>query len=159
MWYLTQTALRHGVQSTTRYRKTGVARKSGLNSSPDLQRQRSGAKGGRAARRAARLRRLEQTPTHTTWSPMLSPQDLEPFNNLVQAANYVQDFSMTRSGSPPTPPEHSAFTPPSPNVQHQLPASITHDLKCNDIEDTSNAYQPQDMLFSPAYEESYDGSW
>lgn len=100
VWFLTQTALRHGVQSTTRYRKTGVARKSGLNSSPDLQRQRSGAKGGRAARRAARLRRLEQTPSRPTWSPMLTAQSLEPFNNLVHAATYMQDFPMTRTGSP-----------------------------------------------------------
>ena len=159
VWFLTQTALRHGVQSTTRYRKTGVARKSGLNSSPDLQRQRSGAKGGRAARRAARLRRLEQTPSRPTWSPMLTAQSLEPFNNLVHAATYMQDFPMTRTGSPPTPPEYSAYTPTSPNVQHQLPTSITHDPKCSEIEESSSAYHPHDMLFSQAYDDAYDGSW
>jgi hypothetical protein len=60
VWILTADAIRHGVQSTTRYRKHGSNKKTNRTRTPAPLRQRSGAKGGRAARRAARLRREEQ---------------------------------------------------------------------------------------------------
>lgn len=47
------------MQSTTRYRKT-VACKTGSNRPPAIQRQRSGARGGRAARRSAKLKRRQR---------------------------------------------------------------------------------------------------
>lgn len=60
VWILTDDAVRHGVLSTTRYRKHSSNKKTSRTRSPAPLRQRSGAKGGRAARRAARLRRVEQ---------------------------------------------------------------------------------------------------
>ncbi|KIX08199.1 uncharacterized protein Z518_02855 [Rhinocladiella mackenziei CBS 650.93] len=60
-WILTKDAVKNGVQSTTRYRKTGGAKRSLASQVPAIQRQRSGAKGGRAARRAARQRRQERS--------------------------------------------------------------------------------------------------
>lgn len=61
IWGLTEDAIKHGVQSTTRYRKTGTSRKN-CGRSPAVPRQRSGAKGGIAARRSARLRHLRRRP-------------------------------------------------------------------------------------------------
>src|SRR5436190_24148529 len=60
VWVLTENAIKGGVQSTTRYRKTGSGKKSHNSGTPAPLRQRSGARGGRAARRAAKLRRNEQ---------------------------------------------------------------------------------------------------
>ncbi|KAL2004263.1 hypothetical protein VTN02DRAFT_4778 [Thermoascus thermophilus] len=56
-WRLTDEAIAKGVQSTTRYRKQGNHRKAVKSENPAPQRQRSGAKGGRAAKVAARIRR------------------------------------------------------------------------------------------------------
>ncbi|KAL2013048.1 hypothetical protein VTN00DRAFT_573 [Thermoascus crustaceus] len=56
-WRLTEEAIKNGVQSTTRYRKQGNHKKSVKSENPAPQRQRSGAKGGRAAKIAARFRR------------------------------------------------------------------------------------------------------
>jgi hypothetical protein len=60
VWVLTENAIKDGVQSTTRYRKTGSGKKTHTSRAPAPLRQRSGARGGRAARRAAKLRRNEQ---------------------------------------------------------------------------------------------------
>ncbi|KAK2733400.1 hypothetical protein FQN57_002140 [Myotisia sp. PD_48] len=59
-WVLTSKAIAQGVQSTTRYRKPGVHKKTPKSEHPAPQRQRSGAKGGRAAKKAARYRRALQ---------------------------------------------------------------------------------------------------
>jgi hypothetical protein len=48
------------VQSTTRYRKPGIHKKSTKTGHPAPQRQRSGARGGRAARKSAKFRRAVQ---------------------------------------------------------------------------------------------------
>ncbi|KAN0069556.1 hypothetical protein V8E54_012571 [Elaphomyces granulatus] len=56
-WRLTEDARKHGIQSTTRYRKHGNHKKSIRPEHPAPQRQRSGAKGGRAAKITARFRR------------------------------------------------------------------------------------------------------
>lgn len=72
VWVLTEDAIQNGVQSTTRYRKSGGGKRP-LTRTPALQRQRSGARGGRAARRSARYRRQEQLcldhPTPSSCSP------------------------------------------------------------------------------------------
>lgn len=58
-WRLTDEAKAHGVQSTTRYRKANH-RKLLSSDPPALGRQRSGSKGGRAARNAAKVRHANQ---------------------------------------------------------------------------------------------------
>ncbi|EAS33546.2 uncharacterized protein CIMG_04570 [Coccidioides immitis RS] len=60
VWVLTERAIKHGVQSTTRYRKPGIHKKTTKSEQPAPQRQRSGAKGGRAAKKAAKFRRALQ---------------------------------------------------------------------------------------------------
>ncbi|KAL9621424.1 MAG: hypothetical protein Q9160_004184 [Pyrenula sp. 1 TL-2023] len=59
VWVLTNKAIEHGVESTTRYRNKGNLKKSSRSRLPAPQRQKSGAKGGRAARRAAKQRQSE----------------------------------------------------------------------------------------------------
>ncbi|EHY56875.1 hypothetical protein ABEF95_012058 [Exophiala dermatitidis] len=73
VWMLTEDAIAHGVQSTTRYRKTGGARKVTSNRAPAIQRQRSGARGGRAARWAARQRRPGNSLHTEGTTPSCSP--------------------------------------------------------------------------------------
>ncbi|KAL4873295.1 hypothetical protein BDV12DRAFT_192775 [Aspergillus spectabilis] len=55
-WRLTDEAVNNGIQSTTRYRKQANYKKSAASDPPAPQRQRSGAKGGKATKIAARFR-------------------------------------------------------------------------------------------------------
>ncbi|KAL8907783.1 MAG: hypothetical protein Q9207_001186 [Kuettlingeria erythrocarpa] len=57
IWVLEPSALVEGIKSTTRYRKPGSNKKSAKARQPAPERQRSGAKGGKAARKAAKMRR------------------------------------------------------------------------------------------------------
>ncbi|MCJ1286811.1 hypothetical protein MMC26_006157 [Xylographa opegraphella] len=57
IWVLEPSALEKGVQSTTRYRKVGANKKTGRNDTVAAQRQRSGARGGRATKKSIRARR------------------------------------------------------------------------------------------------------
>ena len=57
MWRLTEEARRDGVKSTTRYRSKQPNKRGHRTQQPQPQRQASGAKGGQAARRSARMRR------------------------------------------------------------------------------------------------------
>jgi hypothetical protein len=61
MWRLTEQAIREGVKSTTRYRSKQPNKRGHRTQQPQPQRQASGAKGGQAARRAARLKRSART--------------------------------------------------------------------------------------------------
>ncbi|KAF7588037.1 hypothetical protein BBP40_006227 [Aspergillus hancockii] len=56
-WRLTDEAVKHGIQSTTRYRKQANYKKTVGSDPPAPQRQRSGAKGGRATKITAKFRR------------------------------------------------------------------------------------------------------
>ncbi|KAG5289720.1 forkhead domain-containing protein [Histoplasma ohiense] len=62
VWVLTKEALQNGVQSTTRYRKVGSHKKLSKLEHPAPQRQRSGAKGGKAAKKTSKMRRVKQDP-------------------------------------------------------------------------------------------------
>ena len=77
VWVLTENAIKNGVQSTTRYRKTGSGKKAPGSRTPAPLRQRSGARGGRAARRAAKLRRNEHChqPDRLSFTNFATPPD------------------------------------------------------------------------------------
>ncbi|KAF2656992.1 hypothetical protein K491DRAFT_351273 [Lophiostoma macrostomum CBS 122681] len=60
LWRLTPLAIRDGVKSTTRYRSKQPNKRGHRSSNPQPQRQASGAKGGQAARRAAKMRRSQR---------------------------------------------------------------------------------------------------
>lgn len=147
----------HGVQSTTRYRKTGGVRKTGLSSSPDQRRQKSGAKGGRAARRAARLRRLEQS--QQSWTPVIAPDDVGPFDSLVHAATYLNDYSTHYDSNPPTPSEGFPYTPRSPVSRPEYTMVDPDGLKIG-MEDTpANEARGPEFLFQHPFDAGLDDPW
>lgn len=59
-WRLTDDAWKHGIQSTTRYRRHGKSKRVLHNSPPASQRQRSGSKGGKATKVSAKYRQPKQ---------------------------------------------------------------------------------------------------
>ncbi|KAK2871744.1 hypothetical protein FQN49_002869 [Arthroderma sp. PD_2] len=92
-WVLTERAIRHGVQSTTRYRKPGVHKKSQKSDHPAPQRQRSGARGGRAAKKAAKYRRAIQESQRLDRNSQNAPYTDIPCNHhdfLAQTASCVE---------------------------------------------------------------------
>lgn len=77
MWALTQDAIDRGyVESTTRYRKTN-GRKAGLNT-PVPRRQRSGSKGGKAAKNATKMRHPAQNESSERHYPFTHNQPQQP---------------------------------------------------------------------------------
>jgi len=115
VWVLTEHAIKHGVQSTTRYRKTATAKKGVSNRAPAIQRQRSGAKGGRAARRAARLKRQgeDQRRAKTILPESETPISLGYSRSPLSIA---QDQWSSYSCSPTTPAEDQFL-----NTTYSLP--------------------------------------
>lgn len=98
IWVLEPSALEEGVKSTTRYRRNVPNKKIGKSEHPAPQRQRSGAKGGKAAKKAAKLRRsarfdepkgvhcderagMDTKPTLKTRHSGLSPANTVPYHS------------------------------------------------------------------------------
>ncbi|KAL9011371.1 MAG: hypothetical protein Q9173_003780 [Seirophora scorigena] len=83
IWVLEPTALVEGVKSTTRYRKPGSNKKNAKVRYPAPERQRSGAKGGKAARKAANIRRcarFDGTGSHAREDMPLPSVEVAPSN-------------------------------------------------------------------------------
>ena len=57
MWILEPSAKKHGIQSTTRYRRKDETRRGGTKSAANDHHVRSGRRGGRAAQKLAKLKR------------------------------------------------------------------------------------------------------
>ncbi|KAI4270621.1 MAG: hypothetical protein L6R38_007067 [Xanthoria sp. 2 TBL-2021] len=85
IWVLEPSALADGVKSTTRYRKSGSNKRIAKAGYPAPERQRSGARGGKAARNAAKIRRSTKIDPSRTWNPEDIPlQSIEtPLSNLA----------------------------------------------------------------------------
>ena len=79
IWVLADSALEEGVKSTTRYRKQNLHKKSCRTEHPAPQRQISGAKGGKAAKKSAML--AGRTPTSRS---KRSPRVCRPPSSDVQ---------------------------------------------------------------------------
>ncbi len=124
VWILTEDAIRHGVQSTTRYRKHGSNKKTNRARIPAPLRQRSGAKGGRAARRAAKLRREEQM-NHRSSNPDSHCTRLPKIYGLHDADRTSQDADQFSIASPLTPQNEQVIPFPqssdSSSYYYQLP--------------------------------------
>ncbi|CAL8582867.1 hypothetical protein XPA_008510 [Xanthoria parietina] len=84
IWVLEPSALADGVKSTTRYRKSGSNKRVAKAAHPAPERQRSGARGGKAARNAAKVRRSTRIDASKSWNPEDIPlQSIEtPLANL-----------------------------------------------------------------------------
>ncbi|KAI4205870.1 MAG: hypothetical protein LQ350_000055 [Teloschistes chrysophthalmus] len=105
IWVLEPAAERDGVKSTTRYRKTGSNKRAVRTRHPAPERQRSGARGGKAARNFAKIRRSARHQVPVNWKPQDVPMpSIEaPTSNMVE-----------RSISPPevwTPDSTGSVTP------------------------------------------------
>ncbi|KAL8637862.1 MAG: hypothetical protein Q9228_004914 [Teloschistes exilis] len=105
IWVLEPSAERDGVKSTTRYRKTGTNKRAVKTRHPAPERQRSGARGGKAARNFAKIRRSARHQGPVNWKPQDVPMpSIEaPTSNMVE-----------RSLSPPevwTPDSTGSVTP------------------------------------------------
>ncbi|KIW89840.1 uncharacterized protein Z519_09269 [Cladophialophora bantiana CBS 173.52] len=106
VWMLTDEAIKNGVQSTTRYRKSGAGKKTLRGRIPAIQRQRAGAKGGRAARHSAK-RRYQEQGAFTDSTPTASPSttsysdytDYQSFDSL--------DLRLAAKSWPMTPVEQN----------------------------------------------------
>lgn len=107
---LEESALVEGVKSTTRYRKHNPSRKGGKGETPAPLRQRSGAKGGKAARKSAKMRRpsrmYEPNPFRLEED---TPAGFNPTSMTMSHARRIVDTSFSSDSMPyylqmPTPP-------------------------------------------------------
>ena len=73
IWVLAESALQEGVKSTTRYRKQNSNKKSLKTAHPARQRQLSGAKGGKAAKKSAATAKKMSRPRRTARTDRPSP--------------------------------------------------------------------------------------
>ena len=83
VWVLEASAIMEGVKSTTRYRKTNSNKKAGRAEHPAPQRQRSGAKGGKAAKKAARQRRNGRPVDYRSYR--------QAYGNIFDASPHTTD--------------------------------------------------------------------
>lgn len=135
IWVLDPAAVGKGIESTTRYRQKTIAKKSDNPDLVDAKRQRSGRKGGRAARKSAKLRRSaklddpdikyayylpSRVSDYCHSSPARDSQSISPkldYYNLGGLPYYLDPPS---SESPL--PEHSPYSCPDAIVRPGLPA-------------------------------------
>ena len=121
IWVLEPSALVDGVKSTTRYRKAGSNKKSGKGRHPAPERQRSGAKGGKAARKVARLRRSarcegsrprgrEDMPLQHVELPALNITSQPPTPSSMWTPGGVETFfSAASRSSTPLPTQQTIY--------------------------------------------------
>ena len=121
IWVLEPTAVEEGVKSTTRYRKCNSNRKTGKGDQPAPQRQRSGAKGGKAAKKAAKTRRSARFGAHTKLryvqtasvvSPAISISATENPNRMIPEAGFEHSHHMPYYLSTPTSSSNSSAVDP-----------------------------------------------
>lgn len=149
MWFLTEHALRHGVQSTTRYRKQNNSRKSAYSRDLDWKRQNSGSKGGKASRKATQMRRLGAA----AWASGCPPDELRPFDQLVHAATLMSDHPGTRRSSPLSPSDCHPCTPRTPIPDQEYPYSVdmANEFACQGVELSYHEVQLQEALHHAGY--------
>lgn len=151
MWILTEDAIKNGVQSTTRYRKIGGGKRGPGHRVPAIQRQRSGAKGGRAASRAARQRRQDNpfvTSTPLTGSPATpSYSDVSDYHNF--------DWELRPNLRNWTTMSLHDIPAPVDDMRHQMsvspPSSFDHNTKYASYADEN--WRLQSMLMRPLHEQ------
>ncbi len=93
IWVLEPTAVEGGVKSTTRYRKFNSNRKIGKPEHPAPQRQRSGAKGGKAAKKAAKTRRSARFCEPSSLRYVETPNVVSPVASVPAMENTCQTIS------------------------------------------------------------------
>lgn len=163
MWRLTEEAIRDGVKSTTRYRSK-QPNKRGHRSQPLPQRQASGAKGGQAARRSAKVRRSHRmhdlytsrsVPSSafdslydSTDTPM--PYPPSPYYGREPDFGYHIKAEQPHSPFPGTQP--ALFSPP----KSYIGSPLSHGLPVNDASFMMD-HSPESSLYTDSPSPPADG--
>ncbi|KAF2787409.1 hypothetical protein K505DRAFT_421799 [Melanomma pulvis-pyrius CBS 109.77] len=100
MWRLTEKAIREGVKSTTRYRSKQPNKRGNRSHNPLPQRQASGAKGGQAARRSAKMRRTNRMNEGYRSEPYMSMSRSVPTSYNQHFGPSSADIPMSYPRSP-----------------------------------------------------------
>ncbi|KAK4987832.1 hypothetical protein LTR66_007497 [Elasticomyces elasticus] len=114
LWRLTEDAVKNGVQSTTRYRRD-PKRRAQRSGTPAPQRQRSGAKGGEATRRAASRLKAQSRARRSIGSPHTQPHR----RHRQLHDPYPLSSWPSRAAAPPAPSQSQS---PTPNNAIAVPA-------------------------------------
>lgn len=130
MWVLTEHAIKHGVQSTTRFRKNHLSKRGAVSKTSSAKRRRSGARGGRATRRAGRSKRTIDDSDKVKTN-QIQPDTIVPLDSIDhimperrdQWANYGS-YSPYNSYSP-----YDPYSPNTPQADHLL--NFTYNLPQN----------------------------
>ncbi|KAI1619646.1 hypothetical protein EDD37DRAFT_570799 [Exophiala viscosa] len=152
VWILTEDAIKNGVQSTTRYRKTGGGKRGLGHRVAAIQRQRSGAKGGRAASRAARQRR--QDHPYVTSTPMSGSPATPCYSDVSDYHNYDWELHPTvRNWTVPS--LHDSAPLPDVTSQHMsISPQSSFDLSTGHMNYSDEDWRLQSMLMRPLHEQS-----
>lgn len=135
IWVLDPAAVGKGVESTTRYRQKTHSRRSNNSHLVDPKRQKSGRKGGRAARKSTKLRRFAkfddhvalyehclrgQTPQYSHSSPGSYRCSQSPTMNQYNMGGLPYYLGRASSESPH--PESSPYSYSGDSVYPEIPA-------------------------------------
>ncbi|KAK4942572.1 hypothetical protein LTR10_017701 [Elasticomyces elasticus] len=149
VWILTEDAIKNGVQSTTRYRKTGGGKRGLGHRVPAIQRQRSGARGGRAASRAARQRR--QDNPYVTSTPLSGSPATPSYSDMSDYHSFDWELHPTvRNWTVPS--LHN--TAPLPDVMRQhtsISPQSSFDLSTENMNYSDEDWRLQSMLMRPLH--------
>ena len=152
VWILTEDAIQNGVHSTTRYRKTGGGKRGLGHRVAAIQRQRSGAKGGRAASRAARQRR--QDNPYVTSTPLSGSPATPSYSDVSDYHSFDWELHPTiRNWTLPS--LHD--TAPAPDVTRQhmsISPQSSFNLSTEHVNHSDENWHLQSMLLRPLHEQS-----
>ncbi|KAL8785167.1 MAG: hypothetical protein Q9213_003513 [Squamulea squamosa] len=169
IWVLEPAALVHGVKSTTRYRKSGSNKRVAKSGHPAPERQRSGARGGKAARNAAKIRRSTRINIPRSWNPEDIPlQSIEtPLSNMADppltpsslwTPDGMESFfsSASRSLSPISTGQSMYSYGDISGVSSVMPngplfAEDCNSIDANDVIDFHSFIPDDGMAMSPSY--------
>jgi len=159
IWVLGPAAVGKGIESTTRYRQKTIGKRSENPDLVDPKRQRSGRKGGRAARKSAKLRRSaklddhdpryayylpSRVPEHCHDSPTRDCQSTSPNLNCYNLGGLPYYLDPPSSESPH--PENSPYSYTDTAPRTGLPADQT--LLSNSFDSDSDfmGSRPDDLF-------------
>ena len=136
IWVLEPSAVGKGIESTTRYRQKTVGRRPYLSEITDPKRQKSGRKGGRAARQSARLRRSAKLEGRRPAYTHLAESDYSSSPSTIVDSPLSPGMSPYDMGGLPyyvnTPPihspvpDHSFYSQEATNTGTSVPTDQTY---------------------------------
>lgn len=157
VWVLTERAIVHGVESTTRYRKAGVNKKPDKSQAPQQRRQLAGAKGGRAARSAAMLKSRQQQGSRQ------DAYDYQPEEGSGHLNGHGEPTTSPlpkyELPSPQNSPLHLAETARIPSLGDDPPFLQNDFLQLPSLDNSQTAFADHLGLFADAAEPASSSSY